>query len=98
MTTLNAAAFEEQRDIEHDERRAARASLRDNPPFGPTHHRMKDPLETAQRRRVAEHKPAQALTIDPAGLAAYSGKRRFDQSDRCPSGSEKPMDLRIGIE
>ena len=98
VTTLDAAAFEEQRYIKHDKPLAAAASPRDHPPFGAPHQRVEDPFKTAQRRRVAEYQRTQALAIDPAGRIANPRKRRLDRANRLPPGSQQPMDLRIGIE
>ena len=88
MTPLDAATFKEQRDVEHNKPLAAGTRLRDNPPFGPAHHRMKDRLEAAQRRRVAKHQLTEALTINLAGFVAHSGKPRLDRPNRFPTRSK----------
>jgi len=98
VAALDAAGFKQQRYVEDDEPRATSALPRDKPEFRPTNHWMDDSLETAQRRRVTEHPLPQALAIDPAGLVAHSGERRFDHRHRGPSRSKQPMDDRIGIE
>lgn len=98
IAALDPAAFKEQRDVEDDERHAARACPRDEPSFGSPHHRMDDPLKTAQRGWVAEHPLAQLPAIDPSRFTTHPGKRRIDRPDRRPSRPEKPVNLGIGIE
>ena len=68
MTPLDPAAFKEQRNVEDDKPLAAGARLRNDPPLGPAHDRMKDRLEAAQRRRVAKHQLTEAPAIDPSGF------------------------------
>ena len=55
-------------------------------------------LEPAQRRRVAEHAPAQPPAVDAAGLVAHPGKCRLDRADRGAARAEQPMHRGIGIE
>src|SRR5439155_24561698 len=98
VAALDGAALEKQRDVEDDERHAARARLRDKPPLGLAHHRMEDPLEPAQRRLVAEDKLPKTLAVDPAFLGAHPGEHRLDRPDGRTAWPEQPMDRRIGVE
>jgi hypothetical protein len=98
VAALDTAAFEEQRYVEDDEWRTPGAGPRDKPLFGSANHWMDDSLKPAKRRRVAEHKLAETLAIDPAHFVAYSGKHRLDRSDRFPTRSEQPMNDPIGVE
>ena len=98
IAALDPAAFEEQRDVEDDERIAARAGARNKPPFGLANHRVDDPFKPAQRRRVAEHTLAQTLAIDPALRIAHFGKCRLNRPDRGPARRKQSMDNSIGVE
>jgi len=98
INAVDPAAFEQERYVEHDKRFAPGTGTGDESRFSAPDHRMEDPLEPAQRRRVAEHPPAQLPAIDAARLVADIGKRRFDRPNRGPTRSEQPVNLRVGVE
>ena len=98
IAAYDTAAFEQQRDVEHDERLAARPGARDEPPLSPLHHRMQDALKLPQGGGISEHKPAQPTTIDPARRIAYPRKRRLDPVNRRAARTDQAVNLRIGIK
>jgi hypothetical protein len=85
-------------DIEHDHRFASSASHRDEPLFGGSHDRMKNPLQLPQRLGLTENAAAQRRTVNPSCRIADAGKRRFDTSYRRPMRRQQTMNRRIRVE
>ena len=92
-----AAAFEEQRDIENDKRRAALAMTAEEGGLPLAHHRVHDAFEALQCLRIAEHGLAERGTVE-AGGAGHAGKFRLDRGECATAGGLQPVNLRIGIE
>ena len=92
-----AAAFEEQRDVENDERRAALAVTAQERRLPLAHHRVHDAFEALQGLRIAEDRLAERSAIE-AGGAGDAGKFRLDRGECAAAGSLQPVHLRIGIE
>lgn len=92
-----AAAFEQERNIERDDRRAV------SPRFGQKcllrlpHHGVHDRLESAARFGVAEHGRAEFRAVDALG-AGGAREHRFDRCERRAAGALQPVHLGIGIE
>ncbi len=93
-----AAAFEEQRYIEHDDRLSSRASKSEEALLPGRHHRMNNSLEPGQSFRVREHAPAEQRAIDPAFGAPNTRKRRRDQGYRRATRRQQPVNHAVGIE
>ena len=62
---LLAAAFEEQRNIEHRNAGAASTGGREEIPARLANERVQDPLKPTQRRRITENKVTENLAVDP---------------------------------
>ena len=62
-----AAGLEQQRDVQHDEARAAGGRQAQEPQLGGADQRMQDAFEHGQGRRIAEHPLAQRAPVDRPG-------------------------------
>ena len=90
--------FEQQRDIEHDQRFAPGAGPRDKALLCGADHRMQDSLETPQRLWFAEHPFPEPLPVDAAFGSSYAGKGVLDLRHRRAARCELSMHLGVGVE
>lgn len=92
-----AAALEEQRDVERDDRRAVLPRRREERLLRLPHHRMHDRLKAAARPGVPEHRRAELRAVDTV-RPGRPRKRRLDRRERRAAGPLQPVHLRIGVE
>ena len=95
IDAVRAAAFEQQRDVEHDQRLTAvtvqELGLRR------AHHWVHDPLELAQFVRLAEHRGAKLGAVEPVGPGC-AGERCLDRGQRCTARALELVDRGVGVE
>lgn len=92
-----ATAFEEQRNVERDDRRAVLPRLRQKCLLRLPHERMHDLFEAEASFSIAENRRAELRTIDTPG-AGRARKRRLDRRKRSAAGALQPVHLCIRIE
>ena len=91
-----AAGFEQQRDVERDQRPALARAAAQKPGGHQLDARMHDGFEPTQRRRVAENATAEFGAVDRA-IADDAGKHRANGPDRRAVVAQQTMYLGIGI-
>ena len=84
-----AAGLEQQRDVEHHERPARRRGSARESAARRAHQRMEDRLQARQRRRVAEHPPAERLPVDRAVARRSRGTPRRPAATAAPPGPSR---------
>ena len=89
-----AAGLEQERNVEHRDRLAARLRLRQKFPLRLVHQRMHDRLQPPERIRIAQHARAELHAVDLAARHR-AGKRRLDQRHRL--AFVQTMHHRIGV-
>jgi hypothetical protein len=88
--------LEQERHVEHgDAHVIARAALEEPVAFL-RDQRMQDPLQPAERRRIAEDLAAQRLAVDPV-RPGDTGKGRLDRRQRPAARPHQPVDRRVRI-
>lgn len=92
---VGAAAFEQQRDVEDDERLAAVAAQELG--LRSAHHRVHDPLELAQFGRLAENGGAELGAVE-AVRPGRAGEGRLDRGERRAARPLELVDRGVGIE
>ncbi len=92
-----AAAFEEEGNIERDDRRAVLPRLGQKRLLRLPHQRMHDFFQAAAGFSVAEHGCAEFRAVDTLG-AGRTWERCLDRFDRRATGALQPVHLGIGIE
>jgi hypothetical protein len=98
ITSTLTVAFEQKRDIEHNNRLAPRASKRKKPLFTGFHHRMNDAFEPRERIGISEDVLTKKRAVNPALYRANAGKRRRDRFYGSTSGRQQTVNHTIGIE
>ena len=89
------AFFEQQRDVEHDQRRAR---MFDQEGLAPCRDRRVDQrLEPGQLRGIAEHQRTELFARYAVRIGA-AGKGLFDRRYQFPSGALQRADFGVGIE
>jgi hypothetical protein len=92
---IGAALLEQQRDVEHDQRRASMLA-QEGLPRG-SHGRMDDRFEPGERGGIIEHRRTELLAAD-AVRAGGAWERGLDRFDQLSAGTLQAAHDRIGIE
>lgn len=92
-----AATFEEEGNIERDDRRAVLPRLGQKRLLRLPHQRMHDFFQAAAGFGVAEHRGTKFGAIDALG-SGRAGERRLDRFDRRAAGALQPVHLCISVE
>ena len=92
-----AAAFEQERDVEYDDRLPPAAGRPQERRLRLGHKRVNDGFELREFGKPAEHRLPERGPVEPRRVRD-AGKRRLDRGERAAARPLQPVHFRIGVE